>query len=99
MRSGVCFSIASKDGLFAATAQQAGCPVAELNFPANAMGVEVIKLILNDYDEPVRVAVTGHDAVGLGLALQHGPQREVFIVSSAVVDRPGALARYARRLL
>jgi hypothetical protein len=69
-----------------------------MEFPANAMGLEVIKLILNDYDEPVRVAVTGADAVGLGLALQDGPRREICIVSSAMVDKPGALARYARRM-
>ena len=69
-----------------------------MNFPANAMGLQVIKLILDDYDKPVRVAVAGPNAIGLGLALQHGPQREVFIVSSAMVSRPGALARYALRM-
>jgi hypothetical protein len=98
MTSDVCFSIVSKDGLLAATAQQPGHGLAEMSLPANAMGLEIIKLILNDYDEPVRVAVTGSDAVGLGLALQYGPRREVFIVSSAMADKPGALARFARRM-
>lgn len=98
MTSDVCFSIVSKDGLLAATAQQAGRAAAEMNFPANAMGLEVIKVILDDYDNPVRVAVTGLGAVGLGLALQDGPRREVFIVSSAMADKPGTLARYVRRI-
>ena len=97
MTSEVCFSIVSKDGLLAATAQHAGCGLAEMNFPANAMGLEVIKVILDDYDNPVRVAVTGPGAIGLGLALQDGPRREVFIVSSTIVDSSEALAQYARR--
>jgi hypothetical protein len=97
MRSDLCFGIAAKNGVLAAFAQRAGCPAAEMNFPANAMGREAIRIILTDYDEPVRVAITGADAIALALAFQNGPQREICIVSSAAHSDPAALAQYARR--
>lgn len=98
MRPDLCFGIASKNGLLSAAAQRAGCPAAEIDFPANAMKVEAIKLMLADYDEPVCVAVSGPDAIALALAFHNGRRREIFIVSGEVAKEPRVLAQYARRM-
>jgi len=98
MRSELCFGIASKNARLATAARQAGDAATEIVFPANAIGLEAIKIALADYNEPVRVAVAGPDAITLALALKNGPRREIIIVSSAVADEPGALLRYASRM-
>jgi hypothetical protein len=98
MNSDLCIGIASKDGSLALAALEAGRPAVEVNFPATGMGVEAIKIILADFQQPVRLAVTGAAALSLALALGGGPGRETFIVSSAVADQPVALARYAGRM-
>ena len=99
MNPQLCIGIASKDGSLAVAASKSGRPEVEVNFPATEMGLEAIKIFLADCDEPVRLAVTGASALSLALALGNLPRRETFIVSSAVADRPIALAHYARRML
>jgi hypothetical protein len=63
------------------------------------MGVEAIKIVLTDYQRPVRLALAGAAALSLALALGNAPGRETVIVSSAVADQPIALARYAGRMV
>ena len=51
------------------------------------------------YDEPVLLAVTDAAALTLALALGNAPDRETFIVSSAVADQAVALAHFASRAI
>jgi hypothetical protein len=99
MNSGPCIGIASKDDSLALAALESGRPAVEVEFPATAMGVEAIKIVLTDYQRPVRLALAGAAALSLALALGNAPGRETVIVSSAVADQPIALARYAGRMV
>jgi hypothetical protein len=98
MNSDLCIGIASKGGSFALAALEAGRPTVEVDFPATAMGVEAIKIVLADSEQPLRLAVAGAGALSLALALGDGPGRETVVVSSAVADQPIALAHYAERM-
>lgn len=95
VRTKRCVGIASKDGLLALATFESGRPAVEVSFPATQMGVEAIKVFLADSRGPVRLAVNGVAALSLALALGNASGRETFIVSSAVADKPVALAHYA----
>jgi hypothetical protein len=99
MNCELCVGIASKGGSLALAALQPGRPAVEVDFPATAMGVEAIKIALEDSEQPLRLAVAGAAALSLALALGNAPGRETVIVSSAVADQPIALARYAGRMV
>lgn len=98
MSPGLCIGIAWKDGSLALATLESGRPTVEVNFPATEIGVEAIKIFLANCREPVRLALTGA-SLSLALVLGNGPGRETFIVSSAVADRPIALAHYAGHVL
>jgi hypothetical protein len=98
MNSDLCIGIASKGGSLALAALQPGRPAVEVDFPATAMGVAAIKIVLADSEQPVRLAVAGAAALSLALTLGDGPSRETVIVLSAVAEQPIALAHYAERM-
>jgi hypothetical protein len=97
MYRNLCIGIASNDDVLALAALVAGRSAVVACFPASGLGIEAIKGFLAAHDEPVRLAVSGAAALTLALALGNAPGRETFIVSSAVADQAGALARFAAR--
>ena len=94
----LCIGIARKDGSLALATLKSGRPTVEVNFPATEIGIQAIKIFLASCREPVRLAVTGA-SLTLALVLGNGPDRETFIVSSAVADHPITLANYAGHVL
>jgi len=99
MNSALYFGVSSNNDTLEIATLEPGRAAVAIEFPANAMGVEAIKLFLADCAVPVRLAVAGAAALSLALALGDAPRREVFIVSSSVTSQPVALAHYARRAI
>ena len=62
------------------------------------MGVQAIKLALADCHEPLRLAISGDDALGLALTFDHEVQADIVIVGSAIASDPATLVEYARRV-
>ena len=96
MNTDLCIGIASKNDVFEIAAVRFGRAEVATTFPATEMALEGIKIFLAGYEKPVRLAVTGVAALSIALTLGNVTQREVFIVSPAVANQPGALAQYAQ---
>jgi hypothetical protein len=97
MNSALYVGISSQSDTLEIAALESGQAAVAIQFPANDMGVEAIKLFLADYAVPVRLAVAGVAALSLALALGNAPRREVVIVSPSVAGQSVALAHYAKR--
>ena len=93
----LCMGILADDNGLQGAALEANRPVITLRFPRSPMGVEALKGFLANYQQGVRLAVTGATALHIALAVGNVAEREVFILSAAVADQPAALAHYAKR--
>jgi len=97
MKSDLCVGIASKDSGIALATDRSGDGCVEINFPSTPMGVQAVRIALADYEQPVRLAVAGSDALALALAVGRELPGETFVVARRVADQPADLVRFARR--
>jgi hypothetical protein len=94
MRSQLHIGICARNTCIALAAVRCGGTCVEVDFPATPMGVQAIKRVLDDYDECIRLAVTGRQAIDLALALGNVPNREAIVVLPGVAERASDLARF-----
>jgi hypothetical protein len=85
-------------GVFHVDTRRTGRNPASVSFPSDERGTEMLKRYIAGMSEPVRLAIVVSAAtIGLALALGEPPEREVFLVSATVADRPASLVSFAAR--
>ncbi len=95
----LCIGIALQQDNYVVATRDDGHDLPPRSFPANAAGAAALTTFVKSWRKPIRLAVlsAGTAGISVAVALSTVPQSEVFLVSSATANQPGALARYAER--
>ena len=98
MKPTTYIGITLNNGVFRVDARRADRNPANISFPSDEKGTEMLKRYVADLRGPVRLAIAISAATtGIALALGEPPEREIFLVSPLVANQPSALASFTTR--